>query len=147
MGYQFKLEALRRYRQFEEDRLQKALSDARRLLEQAEAVLAGRIEQRSRCEDEFRLGLQNGGSASKAAMYRRFLQTLTDEIDARRSEVQSAKRVCEQAREALLVAMKKRKTLDRLKEKGEQAFLAELDSAEQKFINEMAINRFTLRNN
>lgn len=143
MGYQFKLEALRKYRQFEEERLQKEFSDALRLLEQAHAELAGQVAKRRRCEQEFMRRIRDGEPAPQAAMYRLFLQRLSEDIAAGRSNVASANAVCEKAREALAQAMKRRKMLDRLKEKGHQAFLADLDSAEQKFINEMAISRFT----
>ena len=40
--------------------------------------------------------------------------------------------------------MQKRKTLEKLKEKGFKVYLQELDQEEQKFINEMAISRFNM---
>jgi flagellar FliJ protein len=145
MGYQFKLEALRRYRQFEEERLQKELSDAQRSLEQAQAVLSAQIAGRHRCEEEFASRLREGVTAPQTTLYHSYLQRLSNEIGAQRVELQSLQKACELVREALATAMKKRKMLDRLKEKGEHAFLADLNSAEQKFINEIALNRFTLK--
>lgn len=143
MPYEFKLEALRRYRQFEEERLQKELGDAQRALEQAEELLRAHLALRQKTENEFRKSSQGGeATASQAAMYRSYLQRLAGEIITRQQQVQSAEKACQEARDLLLEAMKRRKALDRLKEKGEQAFMAELDSQEQKFINEMAIQRF-----
>ena len=146
MAYQFKLEALRRYREFEEERLQKELAEAQRVAEQTRTVLNGHIAMRQKIEDDFRKTRQGGEeTAGRAGMYRSYLQRLAGEIVLHHGKVLSAEKVCTDARDALLEAMKKRKALDRLKEKGEQAFLAELNSEEQKFISEMAINRYTLK--
>ncbi|MBI5062996.1 MAG: flagellar export protein FliJ [Desulfatitalea sp.] len=143
MPYQFKLEALRRYRQFEEDRLQKELADAQRVVEQAQALLKANMALRQKTEIEFRKRSQSGETpAAQAAMYRGYLQRLAAEIIVHHQQVQSAEKACQRVRDALLDAMKRRKALDRLKEKGEQTFMAELNSQEQKFINEMAIQRF-----
>ncbi|MFZ1984859.1 MAG: flagellar export protein FliJ [Desulfatitalea sp.] len=146
MAYQFKLEALRRFREFEEERLQKELADAQRVEEQVRTVLNEHIAMRQKIEGDFRKTRQSGEeTAGRASMYRSYLQRLAGEIVLHHSKVQNAEKVCADARDALLAAMKRRKALDRLKEKGEQAFLAELNSEEQKFISEMAINRYTLK--
>ncbi|MDA8138525.1 MAG: flagellar export protein FliJ [Desulfobacteraceae bacterium] len=146
MAFQFKLEAVRRYRQFEEDRCQREFADAQRQVEQAKAILAAMIARRTQTEEDFRQGQADGESAAQAAMYRGFLERLGDEIETQQNHLASAEKACEEKRQALLEAMKKRKTIDRLKEKGEQAFMAELNSEEQKFINEIAINRHILKN-
>ncbi len=143
MPYQFKLEALRRFRQFEEERLQKELGDAQRVIEQAQDLLRARLALRQKTEHEFRKSSQGAeASAAQAAMYRGYLQRLASEIIMGQRQVQAAEKACQEVRDLLLEAMKRRKALDRLKEKGEQAFTAELNSQEQKFINEMAIQRF-----
>jgi flagellar protein FliJ len=142
MGFQYKLEALRQYRQFLEDRLQKELSDAVRSLEAVRSILAHQIARRRRCQEEFERHLESGAAASQTAMYPGYLKRLGDEIAARYCEVSAQEKVCDQIRLTLVEEMKKRRMLDRLKEKGEQAFMAELDTREQKFIGEMAINRF-----
>jgi flagellar FliJ protein len=143
MPYEFKLEALRRYRQFEEDQLQKELAEAQRVVEQAREQLKAHMALRQKTEHEFRKSSQSGEAlAPQAAMYRSYLQRLAGEIIVRHQQVQNAEKECAKVRDALLDAMKRRKALDRLKEKGEQAFIAELNSQEQKFINEIAIQGF-----
>ncbi len=145
MKYQFKLEAVRRLREFEEEKRQREFSDAQRIAENEQVVLDKLIVSRSRTEAEFRQNAETGDTASQAAMYRFYLERLTEQVKDQERKVAKAKKACEEKREALLEAMKKRKALDRLKEKGEQAFLAQLNSDEEKFINEMAINRFMLK--
>lgn len=144
MAFQFKLEAVRRFRQFEEDRTQREFAEAQREVERFEMVLSRHLNLRAATEKDFQQRQSEGGAPSQAAMYRGFLQRLGSEIDGFQAKVQDARDACEEKRMALMTAMQKRKALDRLKEKGEQAFMEELSSEEQKFINEMAINRHLL---
>jgi len=145
MKYQFKLEAVRKLREFEEEKRQRELADAQRILEEERAVLDKLIVSRSQTEASFRQKAEQGDIASQAAMYRAYLQRLSKLVEEQEHKIETASQVCEEKREALLEAMQKRKALDRLKEKGEQAFIAQLNSDEEKFINEIAINRFTLK--
>ena len=144
MKYEFKLEAVRRLREFEEEKCQREFGDALRILEGEQKVLQDLLVSRRRTEEAFREQTEQGDIAGQAMMYHNFLQKLANDIEVRNEKVLKAKKACEQMRQALLMAMKKRKALDRLKEKGEQAFLEQLNNEEQKFINEMAINRFML---
>ena len=144
MPYTFKLEALRKLHEFEEERMQKELSDAQRLREAAAQKLAEQTELRERTEKDF-ASQQEKSAAAQCAMYRGFLQRLSEEIELLRQKLMVAERTCEKKRQALLAAVKKRKTLDRLKEKGQQAYREDKNSDEGKFIDEIAINRFMLK--
>lgn len=144
MKYQFKLEAVRRLREFEEEKCQREFGDALRIMEGEQQILHGLFASRKRTEEAFRDQTEQGDTSGQAMMYHHYLQKLAGDIEVQNEKVSKAKKVCEQMRQALLTAMKKRKALDRLKEKGEQAFLEQLNSEEQKFINEIAINRFML---
>ncbi len=142
MGFEFKLEALRRYRLFEQEQMQKTLAEAQRDLEQVKAHLEQRIALRAATEAEFNAGRADAASACQAGLYRHYLQNLANQIETLRQQVTAAETVCEQKRQELLVAVKKRKALDRLKEKGGQAYLADMKRKEEEFINEMALSRF-----
>jgi flagellar FliJ protein len=145
MGYQFKLEALRRYRKFQEDELQRELADALRIKEEA-------LNHLRRFQDHLektRIALYRQQSDStqgaQLAIYPRFLQRMTEKIALQKERVADVEKQCDALRKDLMEAVKKRKTLEKLKEKELTAYLAELSHEEQKFINEMAINRFNLR--
>jgi flagellar protein FliJ len=142
MGFEFKLEALRRYRLFEQEQMQKTLAEAQRDLELAKTGLERHIALRDATEAEFHAGRAEAASACQAGLYRHYLNTLANEIETLRHQVTAAETLCEQKRQALMVAVKKRKALDRLKEKGGQAYLADANRKEEKFINEMAISRY-----
>jgi flagellar protein FliJ len=145
MGFQYKLESLRKYRLFQEERLQRELCDVRSFLETARRDLSEYIARRRQSEEAFGRQLENGSCASETSMYPGYLKTLADQIAAQSIKVQNAETKYEQVQQSLMEAMKKRKMLDRLKEKGEQAFFTSLNSQEQKFISEMAVSRFTLQ--
>ena len=144
MPYTFKLEALRKFREFEEERVQKEFSEAQRRRDQAAQHVADRIALRDRTEREF-VEKQDGSVASQASMYRGYLQRLAEEIEILNQKLVVAEKACEKKRQALLEAMKNRKALDRLKEKGEQDYQDEQNRDEGKFIDEIAINRFMLK--
>ena len=144
MPYTFKLEALRRFREFEEERMQKEFSEAQRKRDEAAQRVADQVALRQRTEQAF-AEKQDGNAASLAAMYRSFLQRLSEEIDVLQQKLMVAEKACEKKRQELLEAMKNRKALDRLKEKGEQNYQEDQNRDEGKFIDEIAINRFMLK--
>jgi flagellar FliJ protein len=144
MPYTFKLEALRKFREFEEERVQKEFSAAQRHRDEAARHIAERIALRDDTEREF-AEKQDGSAVSHASMYRDFLQRLAGEIEVLQQKLMVAEKKCEKKRQALLEAMKRRKAMDRLKEKGEQDYLEEQSRDEGKFIDEIAINRFMLK--
>ena len=144
MSYQFKLEALRRYRLFQEEALNKELADAQRLRDLALQDLDGIQAMRDKTEADLQQEQVRAGFATQVIVYHRFLRKLAEDLIRQQHKVQAAQNLCDQRREDLLEAMKKRKALDKLKENGLRAYLSDLDKEEAKFINEMAINRFNL---
>lgn len=145
MGYVFKLEALRRYRQFQEDELQRALAAALGRKEAALAVLAahqGRLDQAGRDLDRLQ---RNATEVSQLEIYQRFMRRIDGEIEEQNRKVEEIEADCQSIRLQLLEAMQKRKTLERLKEKELNAYMEALSRDEQNFINEIAINRFNLK--
>jgi flagellar protein FliJ len=142
MAYHFKLEALRRYRQYEEERLQKELADAVRRRDLTAAAMDDRLEQRNETESALYQSQNQSTFSSHFCIYVRYLQGLEERIVKQRRRLSEAEKDTDRRRDNLLQAVKKRKTLDRLNEKGLKAYIAELDHEELKFINEIAINRF-----
>jgi flagellar export protein FliJ len=146
MDYRFKLEALRKYRVFQEEARQKELAEALRWRDQQAEILADLIHLRSKTEQNLKVK-QNGGGITGPylTIFSNYLNKLASDIFAQNHNVAEAEKKLDNTREALLVAMQKRKTLDKLKENGLKAHMRRLSSEEEKFINEMAISRFTFR--
>jgi flagellar FliJ protein len=146
MSFEFKFEALRQYRNYQEDLMQKKLAQARRLKEQAADLLESLLEKRCRAEQHIKREQENSTSGPHMAMYDHYQLRISKEIAAQRQRLKDAEALCKQKMGELIVAMQNRKTLDKLKEKDLRAYMDTLNQKEQKFINEIAINQFA-RNN
>ncbi len=144
MRYKFKLEALRRYRRFQEDTLQKELSEAQRQQEMEAMKLSGLEELRNMTEAELKKSQLQSTTSTQLAIYNEYLRRISADIVAQRLELRQAEKACEQKRQALVLGMQKRKTLEKLKENGFKTYMQNLSQEELKFINEMAISRFNL---
>jgi flagellar protein FliJ len=142
MDYRFKLEALRQYRVFQEEARQKELAEAMRLRDQQAQILARLIDRRNKTEKDL-IARQDGGTTGPhLTIFSNYLNKLASDIFSQNHKVADAEKNLEKTREALLEAMQKRKTLDKLQEKELKAHMERLSREEQKFINEMAISRF-----
>lgn len=147
MGYQFKLEALMNFRKFQEEKVQKEMAEAQRIRDQEAEKLKELIGQSKQTENDLKLKQQEGASGPCLSIYSNYLAKLVSDIFSQQHVLADAQKILEQKREALLAAMQKRKTLEKLKEKGFKTYMENLSSADQKFINEMAISRFHLKQN
>jgi flagellar FliJ protein len=71
-----------------------------------------------------------------------FLERLSKEIEQQRRKVCEAKFKVDSARNELIEAVKKREVLEKLKEKGLEAYTHKLAKNEQDCLNETAVIRF-----
>ena len=145
MRYQYKLEALRRYRQFQEDKLQRELAEALRFRDQLVQMLDDQLVMRDRAESDLESLQAESTTGPRMSVYENYLKRIGKQIEQQRLKVKQAEKLCLERRTVLLAAVQKRKALDKLKERDYKAYLADLNKKEQKFINEMAINRFALK--
>ena len=143
MSFKFKLEALRRYRSFQEDVLQKELAHAQRNRDREIDRLRSLMDKRTLAENDLKRRQERSTNGPRMALFDTYIQRLTGEIAEQRVRVKQADAVCNEKMQALLEAMQNRKTIDRLKEKDLQAYMEKLSRNEQKFLNEIAINQFT----
>ena len=144
MDYRFKLEALRQYRSFQEETQQKEMAEAQRTRDQQAQKLEGLINLRKQTEEDLKSKQKESITGPYLTIYNDYLNQLESDIFSQRYKLLDAEKNLKSKREALLTAMQKRKTLDKLKEKGLKAHMENLSSEEEKFINEMAISRFTI---
>jgi flagellar FliJ protein len=144
MGYQFKLEALRNYRQYQEETRQKELAEADQIRQQIAGELKLLLIKQHETEQDLKTHQKENAAAPMMTLYASYLKKITAEIALQRQKVATAEATCKKKRDDLLLAMQKRKALERIKEKDFEKYLATLEHKEAKFINEMAINRFAL---
>lgn len=142
MSFKFRLEALRQFRNFQEDALQKELAQAQRDRDQEIDQLQALMDKRSRAEVSLKHEQEKSTSGPHMALYDAYLNRLAGDISDQRVRVHQAETKCNQKMQELLEAMQNRKTIDKLKEKDLQAYMENLNQHEQKFLNEIAINKF-----
>ena len=84
----------------------------------------------------------DGRPASEIKLYIDFVEQLSKEMEAQKQNVLEAERNFSLKRQDLIAAMKKRKILDRLKEKGLQAYEREQLKKERNVLDEVAAHQF-----
>jgi len=140
--YKFSLEPVLKHRKLLEQDLQKDFAALKRQL----LVERERLSDFERVRDRFSGELQEKQvksiSVSDILLYTDFLQQVSKEIEKQSEKIREAEKSVDQKREELIGAMKNRKTIDRLREKGLKAHLQNLAKKEQNLMNEAAINIF-----
>ena len=143
--YRFKLEPLLNHRRYQEEVLQKELVALKmRLLAEQDQLQA--LKKRKRRYLQQLLSKQKKGRpASEIKLYVDFVDHLTAELEAQHQKVADAQQSFDQQREALVAAMKKRKVLEKLKEKGRQAYEHTQRKKERELLDEVAGHQYILK--
>jgi flagellar FliJ protein len=140
--YRFNLEPLLNHRRYQEEILQKDLAGLKiRLVAEKDKLRVLRQKKR-KCVQQLQEKQTDGGTASEIKLYIDFVGQLSKEMEAQRQKVLEAERNFNLKRQDLIAAVKKRKTLDRLKEKGLQAYEREQLKKERSFMDEVAGHQF-----
>jgi flagellar FliJ protein len=140
--YRFNLESLLNYRRYQEELLQKELADSSYLLARHEQKLHQLKQDWRRCSLDLHQRQQKGGTVSGLIMYFRYLDRLARDIDDQKKQVVKAKKQFDRKRHELLEIVKKRKTLEKLRERGFLKYTRGLLKKEQHLMDEAAANRY-----
>ena len=95
-------------------------------------------------EEDLKSQQRLNATAPMIALYESFLRKMSADILLHRKKILEAEKICDDKRRNLMNTMKKKKALERIKEKDFENYLATLERKEAKFINEIALNRFAL---
>jgi flagellar FliJ protein len=143
--YRFPLEPVLHHRSFIEENLQKELAVLKKMLAHEERKLNSYRKAKYEFLCELQKKEEEGITVSEIVLYSSFIERLSMDIAKQRERVLEFEKKVDQKREDLIEAMKKRKILEKLKEKKRKAYLQEVMKKEQGFLNEVAINRFNRR--
>jgi flagellar FliJ protein len=141
--YQFNLEPLLNHRRYHVEVLQKELADVKMRLDGEKEKLWLLRQKKRKTVQRLREKQTAGRPASEIKLYIDFVEQLSKEMEAQRRNVLEAKRNFNLKRQDLVAAMKKKKILERLKEKGLQAYEQEQIKRERNLIDEVAARQFT----
>jgi len=141
--YRFNLEPLLNHRRYQEEILQKELAGLKiRLAAEKDKLWILRQKKRKYVQ-QLQEKQTDGRPVSEIKLFVDFVEQLAKEMEVQRQNVLHAERDLNLKRQDLIAAMKKRKTLDRLKEKGLQAYEHEQLKKERSFMDEVASRQFT----
>ncbi len=140
--YKFALEPLLNHRNFVEERLQKELATIQKLFIEEQEELLSYHEARNKLIAALEEKQRGDTTVSEVMLYVSFIDQVSADLESKKKEVVETERKLHEKRNELVVAMKKRKVLDTLKERGLIAYKHELDRSEQEFMNEVAVNQF-----
>ncbi|MGD9043685.1 MAG: flagellar export protein FliJ [Desulfobacterales bacterium] len=136
--YRFNLEPLLNHRRYQEEILQKELAGLKvRLAAEKDKLWLLRQKKRKYVQ-QLHEKQTDGRPASEIKLFVDFVEQLAKEMEVQRRKVLDAERDLNLKRQDLVAAMKERKTLDRLKEKGLQAYEEKQLKAERNLMDEVA---------
>jgi len=140
--YKFSLEPVLKYRKLLEEDLQKDFAVLKRQLLDERERLSNFEQVRDRFSEELQQKQMKSINVSDILLYTDFLQEVSKEIEKQSKKILEAEKSVDQKREDLVGAMKNRKIIDRLREKGLKDHVQEMSKKEQDLMNEAAINIF-----
>ncbi len=140
--YRFRLQALLNHRRHQEEVCQKELAEAQRDLSDAQTKLKGIKKDKRDNIQKLKARQAERHNASKILIFINFIDQLSKDLAAQSQEVHRASQHVTEKRENLIAIMKKRKTLEKLKEKEWHAYQQNMMRAERKFNDEVAATRY-----
>jgi flagellar FliJ protein len=140
--YQFKLQALLNHRRHQEEVCQKELAEAQRDLSDAQKKLKSIKKDKRDNIQKLQARQTERHNASSILIFINYIGQLSRYLDAQMQLVDHASQHVTEKRDNLIAIMKKRKTLEKLKEKQWLEYQQKMMQAERKFNDEIAATRY-----
>ena len=139
--YRFKLQTLLNHRRHQEEVCQIELAEAQRGLTDAQEKLRRRKKAKRENIQKLQARQKEHHNISNILIFINYIEQLSRDIDAQMQQVRKASKNVTQKRDNLIAIMKKRKTLEKLKEKERLDYQQKGMQAERKFNDEVASTR------
>ena len=136
--FTFRFETLLTTRRHAEEALQKDLSDAKRALTAEQALLRESKDAHRRSLLDMARRREQAFHPPDLQLFGPYHERLARDIDLRLKRVAAAERQVQQKRRLLIEAVKRRKVLEKLREKDEREFRQNLSREERKFMDDVA---------
>jgi flagellar FliJ protein len=140
--YSFRLEALLKHRKHQEEILQRELALARRQMLAEQKILHAQKASFRQHQSELQLRQQQGRRVSEILLVVDYLGKLTRDLDKQQKRVAAAEQAFQKSRRDLIEAVKKRKILEKLKERQWERHEQGLRKKERDAMDEVATTRF-----
>ena len=139
--HRLKLEALLNHRRHQEDICQKELAESERLLADEKGKLSRWKKEKRDNIEILQVKQKQKINVSDIVLSVNYLQRLSENIEVQKQCVREATKKVNQRRQELIIIVKKRKTLEILKEKDRLAYQQKLMQNERKIMDEVASTR------
>jgi len=143
--YRFNLEPVLNHRRLVEETLQKDLAILKISFIDENEKLITYEESRVKLLEELQQIQKEGTTTSDILLYLPFIEQVSKDIERQKKRVFELEKQVEQNRKDLLEATKKKKALQKLKEKAFKAYNQKLIKNEQDFLNEVSVTQFNRR--
>ncbi len=143
--FTFKLKAVLDYRRQIEDTCQQQFALSKQKWEAEKQKLEQFYEAWKNCLVEWRRMQQDTVSVAAVDMYQKYMLRLRHEITDQAERVKKCLEDLDQKREILMNARKEKKMLENLEESQYLLYRKELKEKEQKFMDEVATQRFNIK--
>lgn len=140
--FQFRLETVLKVRKRQEDQAQLKLIQAQDALRREQELLASIEAETIRNRLEWQRALSNNKTIADFIMYSTYLEQLVRQQKQQEQVIVEAEKQQLEALFAFQEALKKRKIVERLKEKKRQQYIHESLMQEQKILDEMGTLRY-----
>ena len=139
--YRFKLQSLLKHRRHQEEICQKEMAEAQRDLTDAQEKLRRLKKDKRENIQKLQARQKELHNASTIIMSINYIEKLSSDLAAQMKQVGKASEKVTQKRLNLIAIMKKRKTLEKLKEKDRLEYQQKMMQAERKINDEVAATR------
>ena len=143
--YVFKLEPLLNHRRYQEETLQRELAELKKRLLSEQEQLRTLKKKKQQSAQQLHTRQKQGRPASELKLYVDFIDHLTSELEIQLEKVRAAQKKFDATHGALLAAMKKRKALEKLKEKGRRVYEQTELKKERNLLDDVAGHQFILK--
>jgi len=141
-GFKFGLETLLNHRLHHEETIQKELAVCEHRLRDEKSVLNQMLLDKNKAIQEIHQKQLQGIIISEHVVYANFLEGMDRNLTIQNEKINESEKKFVEKRDELIEAVKKRKTLEKLKEKGFAAYSRNMLKLEQEFMDEVAISHF-----
>lgn len=143
MGFKFSLEAVLKYRKRLEDQAKKNFAESQQKLDEAKQKLKSMYQLIDRSREEIASFQTSGRSKGVSEILEResFIQGQGLRITRHREEMRTLQQDLEEKQEALILALRERKTLEKLKERKKREYDMEVARKEALILDEIATIR------
>jgi flagellar export protein FliJ len=145
MAFKFRFQSVLNYRRHQAETAEMELAKARRQLAVAEERLASFKARRTDGESRLACCLQEGVVGRKLQLWRLYLTDLDTRIDQEVQRAEAMRLALDDHRARLLEATRKRKSMEKLLDREEQAWWQEENKRQAKELSEMAVQLHTRR--